>query len=64
MSPRDRVLLVEGRDDREVIYQFCNHYQIDNKNLFSVEAKGVHFIFVCLYLAGHGNAVSLRSSCL
>lgn len=39
MSPRDRVLLVEGRDDRKVIYQFCNHYQIDNKNLFSVEAK-------------------------
>lgn len=39
MSPRDRVLLVEGRDDRELIYQFCNHYQIDNKNLFSVEAK-------------------------
>ena len=39
MSPRDRVLLVEGRDDREVIYQFCNHYKINNKKLFSVEAK-------------------------
>lgn len=39
MCPRDRVLLVEGRDDREVIYQFCNYYKIDNKKLFSVEAK-------------------------
>lgn len=39
MPPTDRVLLVEGRDDREVIYQFCNHYKIDNINLFSVYAK-------------------------
>ncbi len=39
MSPKDRVLLVEGRDDREVIYQFCNYFSIDNRTLFSIEAK-------------------------
>lgn len=40
MSPvRDKVLLVEGRDDREVVYQFCNHHCIDNESMFSVEAK-------------------------
>ena len=39
MPPKDKILLVEGRDDREVIYQFCNHHKIDNKSLFSVEAK-------------------------
>lgn len=38
-SPIDRVLLVEGRDDREVIYQFCNHHGIDNRSLFKVDAK-------------------------
>lgn len=37
--PKDRVLLVEGRDDREVIYQFCNYHQIDNQKLFSVETQ-------------------------
>lgn len=36
---RDKVLLVEGRDDREVVYQFCNHHHIDNQSMFSVEAK-------------------------
>ena len=35
----DKVLLVEGRDDREVIYQFCNHHGIDNQSFFSVEVK-------------------------
>ena len=39
MSPYQKVLLVEGRDDREVIYQFCNYHGIDNQNLFKVEAK-------------------------
>lgn len=34
-----KVLLVEGRDDREVVYQFCNHHLIDNQSLFSVEVK-------------------------
>lgn len=34
--PSERVLLVEGRDDREVIYQFCNHHEIDNRSLFKV----------------------------
>jgi hypothetical protein len=36
---RDKVLLVEGRDDREVVYQLCNHHRIDNQALFSVETK-------------------------
>lgn len=34
-----RVLLVEGREDREVIYQLCNYHQLDNRRLFDVEAK-------------------------
>jgi len=38
-SPKDRVLLVEGPEDREVIYQFCNYYGIDNRSLFAVEPK-------------------------
>lgn len=38
-KPR-RVLLVEGREDREVIYQFCNYHQFDNRRLFEIEAKG------------------------
>lgn len=38
-EPQDRILLVEGADDREVIYQFCNHYAIDNRSWFSVQAK-------------------------
>ncbi|ATB43919.1 hypothetical protein CYFUS_009400 [Cystobacter fuscus] len=37
--PREHVLLVEGKDDREVVYQLCNHHQLDNQNLFTVEAK-------------------------
>ena len=32
-----KVLLVEGRDDREVVYQFCNHRGIDNRVHFDVE---------------------------
>ncbi|MGD1902644.1 MAG: DUF3226 domain-containing protein [Geitlerinemataceae cyanobacterium] len=40
MPEKSRVLLVEGRDDREVIYQFCNYHQIDNKRLFCVIAVG------------------------
>ena len=39
MSRKDKILLVEGYDDREVIYQFCNHHDIDNRELFSVEPK-------------------------
>lgn len=36
---REQVLLVEGNDDKEVIYQFCNYHEIDNRKLFSVESK-------------------------
>jgi hypothetical protein len=32
-----RVLLVEGRDDREVVYQFCNRRGIENRNRFDVD---------------------------
>lgn len=32
-----RRLLVEGRGDREVGYQFCNRHEIDNRSLFEVE---------------------------
>ena len=39
MPPKDKVLLVEGRDDREVIFQFCNHHGIDNRSLFDVKDK-------------------------
>lgn len=38
-APHDKVLLVEGRDDREVVFQFCNHHGIDNKRLFAVKDK-------------------------
>lgn len=31
-----QVLLVEGRDDREVVYQFCNRRGIDNRLHFDV----------------------------
>jgi hypothetical protein len=37
--PRDKILLVEGRDDREVVFQFCNHQGIDNRTLFAVKDK-------------------------
>jgi len=36
----DRILLVEGREDREVVYQFCNYHSINNRVLFDVEPKG------------------------
>jgi hypothetical protein len=40
MPPRpEHVLLVEGIEDREVIYQLCNHCGFDNRGLFVVEAK-------------------------
>jgi len=35
----DRILLVEGREDREVVYQFCNYHSINNRALFDVETK-------------------------
>ena len=35
----DRVLLVEGREDREAVYQFCNYHSINNSALFDVETK-------------------------
>ena len=35
----ERVLLVEGREDREVVYQFCNYHSINNRILFDVEPK-------------------------
>jgi hypothetical protein len=38
-EPHDKILLVEGRDDREVVFQFCNHHGIDNKRLFAVKDK-------------------------
>lgn len=39
MSSKRSILLVEGRDDREVVYQFCNHHSIDNRSLFDVMDK-------------------------
>lgn len=40
MPPRpEHVLLVEGVEDREVIYQLCNHHGFDNRGRFVVEAK-------------------------
>lgn len=40
MPPKpEQVLLVEGADDREVIYRLCNHHKLDNKQLFDVDAK-------------------------
>ncbi len=38
MSPKNRVLLVEGRDDEQIIYQFCNYYGIDNRQRLTVKA--------------------------
>lgn len=38
-AKNENVLLVEGAEDREVIYQLCNHHKIDNTSLFSVEPK-------------------------
>ena len=35
----ERVLLVEGREDREVVFHLCNHHGLDNRNLFEVIAK-------------------------
>jgi len=34
-----RVLLVEGPEDREVLYHLCNYHSINNKVLFEVETK-------------------------
>ena len=34
-----RILLVEGVEDREVVYQFCNYHSINNRSLFDVEWK-------------------------
>jgi hypothetical protein len=34
-----RILLVEGREDREVVYQLCNYHSINNRDLFEVEIK-------------------------
>ncbi|MEW6348439.1 MAG: DUF3226 domain-containing protein [Thermodesulfobacteriota bacterium] len=34
-----RLLLVEGPEDREVVYQFCNYHSIDNRALFEVVTK-------------------------
>ncbi|WP_428264116.1 DUF3226 domain-containing protein [Haliangium sp.] len=39
-NPRRKVLLVEGRDDREVIFQFCNEHGIDNRAHFDVHDAG------------------------
>lgn len=39
VPPRNKVLLVEGRDDREVVHQFCNHHGIDNRALFTIDVK-------------------------
>ena len=39
LPPHDKVLLVEGRDDREVVFQFCNHHGIDNRSLFTIKDK-------------------------
>lgn len=37
MSPKNRILLVEGRDDEQVIYQFCNYCGINNRQQFTVK---------------------------
>lgn len=34
-----RVLLVEGRDDKEVVFQICNYHAVNNRDLFVVEPK-------------------------
>ncbi|WP_375754982.1 DUF3226 domain-containing protein [Corallococcus exercitus] len=34
-----RVLLVEGKDDEQVIYHLCNHHDFKNKQHFEVESK-------------------------
>lgn len=39
LPPHDKILLVEGRDDREVVFQFCNHHGIENRSLFTVKDK-------------------------
>jgi hypothetical protein len=39
MSVKNRFLLVEGREDQQLIFQFCNHFNIDNRNLFQVLDK-------------------------
>jgi hypothetical protein len=55
--PRYKILLVEGRDDREVVFQFCNHHGIDNKTLFTVEAKdGLESLLDDLRLRPRGSA--------
>lgn len=52
----EKVLLVEGRDDREVIYQFCNHHQIDNRTTFSVHATdGIEALLVDLGVRPRGS---------
>jgi hypothetical protein len=35
----ERILLVEGREDREVIFHLCNHHGLDNRSLFEVIPK-------------------------
>lgn len=39
VDPAARVLLVEGVDDREVVYQLCNAHGIDNRSIFRVYAR-------------------------
>lgn len=40
MPPKpEQILLVEGIEDREVVYHICNHYRLDNRSLFAIEAK-------------------------
>jgi hypothetical protein len=39
MADRRSVLLVEGRDDREVVFQFCNRRGIANRDFFDVHAS-------------------------
>lgn len=38
-TPRG-VLLVEGYNDEEVVKQFCNRHQLDNRSLFKIERMG------------------------
>ncbi|HFE44050.1 MAG TPA: hypothetical protein ENJ18_00965 [Nannocystis exedens] len=50
-SSRDKILLVEGKDDREVIYQFCNKCRIDNRELFDLRDKdGIESLIATLKL--------------
>lgn len=60
MAGSKRVLLVEGSDDREVIYQICNHFGIPNRQRFAVEpCEGVEQVIRMLAQYYRGDYVTL-----